>query len=195
MPGSPLLRTVSHCFRTISSVVVDLVRLAVLAAYSRRALAAENLLLRKQLALFPGAPGQTTTSRRFHPLDDGDPESHVPVAGGAGECPSGYAYPLAPQRIPAVLALEVQTDWKTPLAQGSAANDPSDGRRECDLGRRTHRQRVETKTRNPGFAPYRGKYLRIGGPVRTPDPKQRWLTFIRNHANVIVACDFFVVIT
>ena len=24
------------------------------------------------------------------------------------------------------------------------------------------------------------KYLRRGGPVRTPDPKQRWLTFVHN---------------
>jgi transposase InsO family protein len=40
-----------------------------------------------------------------------------------------------------------------------------------------------------------GTYLRTGGPVRTPDPKQRWLTFVRNHAQVIVACDFFVVVT
>jgi len=31
--------------------------------------------------------------------------------------------------------------------------------------------------------------------VRTPDPKQRWLTFVRNHANVIIACDFFTVVT
>src|SRR5215470_6751290 len=38
-------------------------------------------------------------------------------------------------------------------------------------------------------------YLRDGGPARTPDPKQRWLTFIHNHAKVIVACDFFVVVT
>ena len=52
MPGFPLIRTVVHSFRTISSVVVDLVRLAFLAAYSRRALAAENLFLRKQLALY-----------------------------------------------------------------------------------------------------------------------------------------------
>ena len=29
----------------------------------------------------------------------------------------------------------------------------------------------------------------------TRDPKQRWLTFVRNHAQVIVACDFFVVVT
>jgi transposase InsO family protein len=40
-----------------------------------------------------------------------------------------------------------------------------------------------------------GKYLARDGPVRTPDPKQCWLTFVRNHAKVIVACDFFVVIT
>jgi putative transposase len=40
-----------------------------------------------------------------------------------------------------------------------------------------------------------GKYLRSGSPVRTPDPKQRWLTFIRNHAQGVVACDFFVVVT
>ena len=31
--------------------------------------------------------------------------------------------------------------------------------------------------------------------MRTPDPKQRWLTFVRNHAKVMVACDFFVVVT
>jgi putative transposase len=40
-----------------------------------------------------------------------------------------------------------------------------------------------------------GKYLRKDTPVRTPDPKQRWLTFVHNHSNVMVACDFFVVIT
>jgi len=39
------------------------------------------------------------------------------------------------------------------------------------------------------------KYLRNGGPVRPPDPKQRWLTFVHNHAKAIVACDFFVVVT
>ena len=38
MPGSPLFRIVAHCFRTTSSVVVDLVRSAILATHSRRAL-------------------------------------------------------------------------------------------------------------------------------------------------------------
>jgi len=40
-----------------------------------------------------------------------------------------------------------------------------------------------------------GKYRNSGGPRREPDPKQRWLTFVRNHAKAIVACDFFVVVT
>jgi hypothetical protein len=31
--------------------------------------------------------------------------------------------------------------------------------------------------------------------VRTPNPKQRWLTFVHNHTKVIVACDFLVVMT
>ena len=52
MSGSLIFRAVAHCFRTLSSVVFGLVRLAFLAAQSRSALAAENLFLRKQLALF-----------------------------------------------------------------------------------------------------------------------------------------------
>lgn len=40
------------------------------------------------------------------------------------------------------------------------------------------------------------KYLADGGcPGQKPDPSQRWLTFVRNHAQAIVACDFFVVVT
>ena len=51
MPGS-ILRTLTHCLTTLSSVAYDLARVLVLATRSRRALAAENLFLRKQLALF-----------------------------------------------------------------------------------------------------------------------------------------------
>jgi hypothetical protein len=40
------------------------------------------------------------------------------------------------------------------------------------------------------------KYLCRGGyPGRKPDPNQRWLTLIHNHAKAIAACDFFVVVT
>jgi len=39
-----------------------------------------------------------------------------------------------------------------------------------------------------------GKYM-AQGPRRQPDPGHRWLTFVGNHAQAIVACDFFVVFT
>ena len=41
-----------HCLRPLSLVAVDLIRLVALAARPRAALVAENLFLRKQLALF-----------------------------------------------------------------------------------------------------------------------------------------------
>ena len=41
-----------HCFVTTLIVLLDLGRLVILTVRSRRALAAENLFLRKQLALF-----------------------------------------------------------------------------------------------------------------------------------------------
>jgi hypothetical protein len=40
------------------------------------------------------------------------------------------------------------------------------------------------------------KYIDRGThPDRRPDPGQRWLTFVRSHAQAIVACDFLVVVT
>src|SRR5215471_11669474 len=77
MPGSSLFRTVAHGFRTIVPVVIDLIRLAVFTAHWRRALAAENLFLRKQLALFQERKVKTSASQRFCPLTDGHPESDV----------------------------------------------------------------------------------------------------------------------
>jgi putative transposase len=32
-------------------------------------------------------------------------------------------------------------------------------------------------------------------PRRPIDPSQRWMSFVRNHANAVIACDFFVVVT
>src|SRR5215471_9533042 len=51
MPGS-IFQLLTHSLNTLSFVACDLMRLLVLVSRSRRALAAENLFLRKQLALF-----------------------------------------------------------------------------------------------------------------------------------------------
>jgi hypothetical protein len=60
MLRSSVSRAVTHCFRTLSLVVIDLIRLASLAVHSRSALAAENLFLRKQLALEVQTNGKTS---------------------------------------------------------------------------------------------------------------------------------------
>jgi hypothetical protein len=63
MPRSTLFCALGHCFRIVASVLLDLARLPVLATRSRRALVAENLFLRKQLALFQE---RKTRPRRPH---------------------------------------------------------------------------------------------------------------------------------
>jgi hypothetical protein len=47
-----LVSAVTHCCRTVAAVLYDLASLPVLAARSHGALVAENVFLRKQLALF-----------------------------------------------------------------------------------------------------------------------------------------------
>lgn len=57
-----------HCFLGFRQVVIDLCRFLFLTARSRRALAAENLCLRKQLALFQGReirPRRATNATRL----------------------------------------------------------------------------------------------------------------------------------
>jgi putative transposase len=51
-PVSIWLKALWHCARTINRVLFGLVELLRLATKSRSALAAENLFLRKQLAMF-----------------------------------------------------------------------------------------------------------------------------------------------
>ena len=190
-----IFRAMAHCFRTLSLVAFDLVRLAFLATHSRSALAAENLFLRKQLNVLPGAESQAATSRRCRALGDGNPESDVLLAGGAGECQSRYPHPLARR------GFRLFWRWKSKpigrprlpqdlrqLIRQMGAQNPTWGEErianelKLKLGIRVSPRTVE-------------KYLRLSGPRRTPDPKQRWLAFVRNHAKVIMACDFFVVIT
>ena len=103
--------------------LLDLGRLVALMARSRSTLSAENLFLRKQLALFQERRVKTSRaddstrcmvaalSRRFNWRD-----ALVAV--------QGTHYPLAPQRIPTVLALEVEADRKTSLAKEAPRVDP-----------------------------------------------------------------------
>jgi len=110
-----LFTALQHCFRTAALVTQDLGRLIALMARSRSALSAENLFLRKQLVLFQERKvklGRANDSSRwvmaaltrlFNWRERLSQSRRTP-------------HPLAPQRIPAILALEVEADRKTSLA-------------------------------------------------------------------------------
>jgi hypothetical protein len=120
------LEAFRHCERTAHRVLVDLVELLLLATTSRGALAAENLFLRKQLALFQERsvrPHQAEDSARWLMAR----KSAVRLAQRARGGEAGYADPLASQGVPLVLALEVQAGRKTCCAQESPGVDREDG--------------------------------------------------------------------
>jgi hypothetical protein len=62
-----LLRLLIRLAYTLLILLVDAVRFLLLCLRPSPALAAENLFLRKQLALYPGAPRQTQTSHQHYP--------------------------------------------------------------------------------------------------------------------------------
>jgi transposase InsO family protein len=184
-----------HFVLTMGSVLFDLVGLFLLALCPRAALAAENLFLRKQLALFQErkvkprrAEDSTrwlmaTVSRLFDwrkVLVVVKPDTLVRWHR------RGFRlfWPWkskAPGRPP----LPKKLQW---LIREMARDNPTWGEErianelKLKLGIRVSPRTV-------------AKYLRDGRPARTPDPKQRWLSFVHNHAKVIIACDFFVVVT
>src|SRR6516164_9361077 len=154
MSGS-IFRPLTQSLTTLASVARDLVHLLVLVSRSRRALAAENLFLRKQLALFQ--------ERKVKPHRADDSTRLIMVILGRmfawrdalGERPARYLPPLAPQGIPSPLALEIPTCWQTSHPQGPAQTHSANGRRESDLGRGTHRQRVESEADHSALPTHR----------------------------------------
>jgi len=106
MSSSVSFPAVVHCLRTLSLVAIGLVRLVALAARPRTALVAENLFLRKQLALFQERkvrPRRADAATRWMLAAL---SQMVRLARRAGECPSRHAPALAPPRIPEGRALE-----------------------------------------------------------------------------------------
>ena len=99
----------------------------VLLSHSRRALAAENLFLRKQLALFQ--------ERKVKPRRADDSARLLmvilsrmfPWRGSLVNVKADTFIRWHRKRIPLVLAVEVQTLRQTLSAQGSAESDPTDG--------------------------------------------------------------------
>jgi hypothetical protein len=195
MSSSVSFPAVVHCLRTLSLVAVDLTRLVALAARPRAALVAENLFLRKQLALFQ--------ERKVRPRRADDSTRWMMAA-----LSQWFAWRDALVNVQADTLMRWHRQgfrlfwrWKSKTAgRPRLPNNLQELIREMAADNPTWGQeRIANELQlklgilvSPRTV---AKYLRGGGPVRAPDPKQRWLTFVHNHAKVIVACDFFVVMT
>ena len=194
--ASGLVTAFSHAATTGRTVLVDLGIFLALCLRSRAALAAENLFLRKQLALFE--------ERKAQPHRATDPVRFVMSALGRLFDWRGALRVVQPDTFIRWHRKGFRLFWRwksrprgrprlpgnlRELIRRMAAENTIWGEaRIADELRLKLGLRVSPRTV--------GKYLcKGGGPRRTPDPKQRWMTFVRNHAKGIVACDFFVVVT
>ena len=118
MSSSVSFFAVAHCLRTLSLVAFDLVVLVALAARPRAALVAENLFLRKQLALFE--------ERKVRPR--------------RADAATRWMMAALSQWFAWRHALEVADGGPTPPAQQPPGVDPRDGGGEYHVGTGTHRQ-------------------------------------------------------
>jgi putative transposase len=172
------LKAFWHCARTINRVMFDLVELFRLATKSRSALVAENLFLRQHRAQDSARWLMACLSRLFDwrtALVVVKPDTLIRWHRRGFRL--FWRWKSKPVGRPA-LSKNLQE-----LIRKMAVENPTWGEEhianelKLKLG-----IRVSPRTVRKYLADYRG---------RTPDPSQRWLTFVHNHAQAIVACDFF----
>ena len=115
------------------------------------------------------------------------------MALGAGRGAPRDHYPLAPSRMAVVMALQVTTG-SAPGSAGAAPVDKAHGHEKPLWGEERIANELLVKLGVRVSPRTVGKYMpkRLAG---RPRGDQRWGTFLRNHADAIVACDFFVAVT
>jgi putative transposase len=191
-----LLRTLLQLAGTLLTLLVDACRYLRLCLRSPAGLAAENLFLRKQLALYQErhvTPQRTTHATRIvlvwlsrwfdwrQALCVVQPETFLRWHREGFRLFWRWQSRRGRPRIPAELqALIRQMARENPTwGQERIANELL-----LKLGLRVSPRTVRKYMPTP-----------LGRGSGTRVPSQRWATFVRNHAQAIVACDFCVAIT
>jgi putative transposase len=179
---------------TIRRLLCDVVSLARLALTPRAQLAAENLFLRKQLALYQ--------ERHVKPKRP-DPATRV-VLVVLSRLLDWRALLTVVQ--PATLIRWHRQGWRLLWRWAARPGRPP-------IPRELQRLIVSMAQANPTWGEERianelrvklgltvsprtvGRYLRAQRPRRGGRRSQRWATFVRNHAHAVIACDFFTTVT
>ena len=178
----------------IRRLLVDVVTLAGFAVTSRSQLAAENLFLRKQLALYQ--------ERHVKPRRP-DPATRV-VLVLLSRLMDWRALLTVVQ--PDTLIRWHRQGWRLLWRRKSRLGRPP-------IPRELQRLIVSMAQANPTWGEERianelllklglavsprtvGRYIRSLRPRHGGRRSQRWATFVRNHAHAVVACDFFTAVT
>ena len=138
---TPLSRLLSRFIpfaSTLLALVVDGVWFLRLCLRPPTTLAAENLFLRKQLALYQERHVKPTRATNATRLALVWLSRWFSLASGVGYCAARHFYPLASTRIPALLALEIPLG-SSPHSCGPASAYPPHGPGKPDVGPGAHR--------------------------------------------------------
>jgi hypothetical protein len=183
------MESFEHLLRTIFAVLLDIVAFTRLCLRSTTAVAAENLFLRKQLGLFVERkikPRRATDSIRFtlarlsHWFDWRNALIAVKPDTVIGWHRKGFRlfwkWKSRPRGRP-----QVPADVRKLIAEMAFDNPTWGEERIADELLLKIGIRVSPRTVR--------RYM-PGTPQRPADPKQRWMTIVRNHANAIIASEF-----
>ncbi len=137
------MRTAHSLLRLVSiplNLAQDALQFLLLGTRSSAALKAENIFLRKQLALY--------LEREAKPRIYGSTLAAFCVAGCVDQRQARDIPRLASEGFSVALAMEIETAREAPPAQSTSGTDLPDGQREQNVGRGAHRCRVASQTRN-----------------------------------------------
>jgi putative transposase len=192
-----LRNTLSHAFLTLYDVSLDFIRFLFSLLQSRSALAAENLFLRKQLALYQERqlrPRLATDATRLTMVlaarlfDWKEALISVRPETFTGWHRRGFelfwrwkSRPIGRPRIPKDLRQLILTMARDNPTWGQARIAAE---LRLKLGVQVSARTVQKYLLED---PKAGRRQRV--------PSQRWMTFVRNHARGMLACDFFVSVT
>src|SRR5215831_20489690 len=140
------------------------------------------------------AQSQTTTSYRCHSLYVGSAVRSLRLAERSHHRQTRHVDSLAPHRLPFVLEVQISASRTTSRSNPAAVADRRDGNEQPDLGEERIADELLLKI-GIRISPRTVRRYMPKTPRPPADPKQRWMTFVRNHARAIIACDFFVVVT
>src|SRR5215831_18107300 len=188
------MESFEHLIRTLFAVLLDIVTFTRLCLRPTTTVAAENLFLRKQLGLFverKDKPPRATDSIRFTlaRLSRWFDWRNALIA-------------VKPDTLIRWHLKGFRLFWKRKSRSRGRPQIPADVQKLIK----------EMASGNPTWGEERiadELLLKIGirisprtvrrympkPPQRPVDPRQRWMTFVRNHAKAMIACDFFVVVT